>query len=194
MRLVLGTANEGKIAEFRAALQPLGLELLSAGRLGVPPPPEETGATFAENALLKARHYFGATGIASLADDSGLMVDALEGRPGVHSARYAPTDRERISRLLEELHRIPESGRSARFVCALCLLAPGSRIEVEGEVEGTILEAPRGEGGFGYDPIFYYPPLGKTFAELSRKEKNRVSHRARALDRLRNQVTRPSRP
>ncbi len=193
MRLVLGTANEGKIAEFRAALQPLGLELLSAGRLGVPPPPEETGATFAENALLKARHYFGATGIASLADDSGLMVDALEGRPGVHSARYAPTDRERISRLLEELHGM-ESGRSARFVCALCLLGRGLRVEVEGVVEGTILEAPSGEGGFGYDPIFHYPPLGKTFAELSREEKNRVSHRARALARLRIQVARPSRP
>lgn len=188
MRLLLATANEGKLKEFRAALSGLARELIAAREWGVIPAPDETGDSFAANARLKARHYFQHTGLTSLADDSGLMVDALGGDPGVHSARYAPGNRERIRKLLDNLRHLPPEdwkARRAKFVCALCLYGPGGTIEVEGSVTGAIAAAPRGAGGFGYDPVFYYPPLDKTFAEMSLEEKGRVSHRSRALERLR---------
>jgi XTP/dITP diphosphohydrolase len=146
----------------------------------------EDGLTFAENARKKALHYFNLTQLPTVADDSGLVVEALDGRPGVHSARLAPTDPERIAKLLQSLASFQDSReRQARFVCAICFcLSETERIEVEGEVKGEITLEPRGSLGFGYDPIFYYPPLGRTFAELSNEEKNQVSHRARALLKL----------
>jgi XTP/dITP diphosphohydrolase len=147
----------------------------------------EDGLTFAENAHKKALHYFQLTQLPTIADDSGLSVDALGGKPGVHSARFASTDPERVAKLLRLLGKVedPES-RKAHFVCAICVIPSAkSRIEVEGEVHGEIAFRPEGTAGFGYDPIFIYPPLGKTFAELDPEEKNRVSHRAIALQKLR---------
>lgn len=146
----------------------------------------ETGATFAENALLKARYFWEETNLPSLADDSGLMVDALGGRPGVHSARFAPSDSERVVRLLELMRPLakPEE-RKARFVCALCLYTESGTVQVEGEVEGVIAAKPAGVNGFGYDPVFYFPPFKKTFAEMTSVEKNQLSHRFRALGKLR---------
>ncbi len=193
MRLLLATANEGKLREFRAALSDTGHSIIAAREFGILPSPRETGKSFAANARIKARHYFQLTGVASLSDDSGLMVDALRGEPGIHSARYAPTTRERIAKLLGQLAHIPPDdfpARRAHFVCALCLYGPMGMIEVESSVSGVIIDRPRGESGFGYDPVFYYPPLKKTFAELSSKEKNRISHRAKALVQLRARLAR----
>ncbi len=193
MQLLLATANQGKVREFQTALAGLGLQLIGARDWGMLPPPQETGPTFAANARIKAEHYFRLTGMTCLADDSGLQVDALRGAPGIHSARFAPTSRERIAKLLDKLRHLPADDlerRRARFVCALCLLGPPGHFQVEGSVTGAILDHTRGSGGFGYDPVFYYPPLKKTFAELSREEKNRVSHRARALAKLRVELAR----
>lgn len=195
MRLLLATANSGKIRELRAALAGLELDLVTVAEWGAVAEPEETGSSFAENARIKAAYYSLLTNLPALADDSGLEVDLLGGAPGVHSSRYADGDAERIARLLGELRRaeggLEPAKRGARFVCALCLAEGGAaRIEVEGEVRGRIAPAPRGEGGFGYDPIFYYPPLGKTFAEIPTQKKNRISHRARALAKLRLRLER----
>ena len=153
----------------------------------VPDVPEvvEEGATFEENALKKARVIAYSTGIATLADDSGLCVDALDGRPGVHSARYAgesASDEEKYMRLLEEMEDVSDLGRSARFVCALALVAPdGEEALFHGICEGLITREPRGSSGFGYDPIFFFEAAGCTFAEMDQESKNRVSHRGRAL-------------
>jgi len=191
---LLATSNSGKIAEIQSYLAEFDLDFLSARDFPQFPAPEETGATFTENARLKAEYYFRRAGIPSLADDSGLVVDALGGEPGIHSARFAPTDELRIQRLLQELVHIDSEEspglRSARFVCAVCLVGFDVPIEVQGVVEGEILLEPRGEGGFGYDPIFLYPPFAKSFAELSRQEKNKVSHRANALLKLRERLER----
>ncbi len=188
-RLLLATGNSGKIEEVRAALKDLELELVTAGALGSPAP-QETGDSFAANARIKALHYWRLTGLPSLADDSGLEVEALQGRPGIHSARYAATDGAKIRRLLRELSQLDPpavSGkRAARFVCALCLAHKGGLLEVDGEVRGLIAPRPRGTNGFGYDPVFFYPPLGKTFGQLDRSVKNTVSHRAAALGKLRH--------
>ncbi|HSR69985.1 MAG TPA: RdgB/HAM1 family non-canonical purine NTP pyrophosphatase [Acidobacteriota bacterium] len=187
MRLLLATSNNGKAEEFRRVLEPCGFELVTLEAFPEAPHPKETESTFGGNARLKAEHYHRLTGLPALADDSGLEVDALNGRPGVHSARLADNDPERIRRLLEMLSAqgaLKESQRSARFVCALCLMAPGKVFEVEGRVKGVIIDAPRGQQGFGYDPVFYYPPLKRTFAEIPAKAKNRISHRAKALDKL----------
>ena len=173
------------------ALLGLGLRLITLDRFPDLPEAEESGRTFAENALLKARHYHQLTLLPSLADDSGLVVDALNGAPGIHSARYAPSDEECIQKLLHRLGQRPETagaGRQARFVCCLCLYSRQRHIEVEGVVEGKIAASPSGRGGFGYDPIFYYPPLEKTFAQLSLSQKNEISHRAEALKRLRGRL------
>lgn len=155
--------------------------------------PEEDGATYAENALLKARAAARTTGALSLGDDSGLEVDALGGRPGLQSARYGGPgldDAGRCARLLEALAGVPAAGRTARFRCVIALVDPaGAERVVEGVAEGRILDAPRGAGGFGYDPLFYYPPLARTFAELSNAEKARVSHRGRALAAARRLLT-----
>lgn len=191
--LLVSTTNPGKLAEIRLALSGLPIPILSITEWGRIPEPEETGRTFAENARLKADYYFRETKLPSLADDSGLAVDALRGWPGVESARIAENDPLRIERVLGRLQHLDPVRewfrRTARFVCAMCLSCNSARREVEGTVEGVILGQPLGTGGFGYDPVFYYPPLGRSFAELTREEKNRVSHRARALERLREEIS-----
>jgi XTP/dITP diphosphohydrolase len=178
----LASVNPGKTRELGALLAP---------RIVLSPPPagfampEETGRTYEENALVKARALARATGEPALGDDSGIEVDALGGRPGIHSARYAPTDRERIARLLAEIAGVPRERRGARFRCVLALVFPGGReLSAEGVCEGEIATAPRGSGGFGYDPVFLIPALGRTVAELIPDEKARVSHRAAAARRL----------
>jgi XTP/dITP diphosphohydrolase len=181
-RLVIATANPGKIRELRALLSDLPLELLSAEGM---PEVEETGATFAENAELKARAAAGWSGEWALSDDSGLEVDALGGQPGVHSNRFAgenttEADRNRI--LLELLKDVPRERRTARYRAAVVVAAPDGRMWVhEGACEGLILDEPRGTGGFGYDPHFHLPEYGRTMAEIEPALKNRISHRARAL-------------
>lgn len=185
--LVLASGNAGKLQEFSALLadlpvqvrpQPAGLEV------------EENGSTFAANARLKAETVARATGHWALADDSGLSVAALGGAPGIHSARYAASDRERIARLLRELETAgtpgTRAGRSATFTAALAVADPDGRtvLEVEGHCPGEILEAQRGDGGFGYDPIFWVPEAGLTFAEMDPELKRRLGHRGRALDAL----------
>ncbi|MFM7269792.1 MAG: RdgB/HAM1 family non-canonical purine NTP pyrophosphatase [Cyanobium sp.] len=177
-RLLIASGNAGKIREFAALLADLPLEVLPQPQgLEV----EETGTTFAANARLKAEVVARATGCWALADDSGLAVEALAGAPGVHSARYAPTDGERIARLLRELGAATD--RSARFTAALAVADPQGviRLEVEGHCPGVILEAPRGQGGFGYDPLFLVPELDLSFAEMDKATKARVGHRGRAF-------------
>jgi len=185
LRFLLATQNRGKVREIRSALLPFNIEFeFLLGRDDLPEA-LESGTTFVENARLKAAHYPQLTGLPTLAEDSGLVVDALDGKPGVHSARFAPTDKERIEKLLRMLDSRPgPASRSARFVSAICLLLPENLIEVTGEVQGELTQEPRGTHGFGYDPIFYYPPLGKTFAQMTVEEKNQISHRARALEEL----------
>jgi XTP/dITP diphosphohydrolase len=180
MHVILASTNAHKLAELQALFADVpGLTFELGPALEV----EETGITFAENALLKANAYMHATGQPCLADDSGLVVYALDGRPGVYSARYAADDASRIARVLGELEGLP---REAAFVCAMALARPdGPPIQVEGRCEGQITPAPVGSGGFGYDPIFHSPELGVTFGEASAEAKNRVSHRARATAALR---------
>jgi len=186
LRFLLATQNRGKVREICSALSLFNIEFeFLLGRDDLPEA-LESGMTFAENARIKAEHYHQLTGLPTLAEDSGLVVDALGGKPGVHSARFAPTDKERVEKLLRMLDSRPgPSSRSARFVSAICLLLPEEQIEVTGEVQGELAQEPRGTHGFGYDPIFYYPPLGKTFAQMTVEEKNQISHRALALERLR---------
>jgi len=178
LRLVIASGNAGKVREFTALLAalPLAIEAMPAG-LEI----EETGSTFAENARIKAIAVARATGAWALADDSGLCVPALGGAPGVHSARYADTDAARIARLLRELDG--SGDRSAQFKAALALAKPNGAVavEVEGCCPGQILEAPRGEGGFGYDPVFYVPEAGLTFAEMDKTCKGQIGHRGRAF-------------
>ena len=189
----MATTNPGKIAELRKLLCADGWEVIGLGDLAsAPPPVEETGTSFAENALLKADYYSQATGELTLTDDSGLEVAALEGRPGVYSARYGGeglTDRERNARLLAELTGVPEDDRDARFVCVLALVGEKDGETIRGTFrgccEGRISLAPSGEGGFGYDPVFLDPQSGRSFAELSPEEKLARSHRGRALAQLR---------
>jgi len=184
MKLVAATNNKGKLAELRDILSKLGLEVVSLQEIGFVGEVEECGKTFEENALLKAEAVMNATGLATVADDSGLEVDALGGAPGIYSARYAEPGR-RKAKLLEELRNVPEEKRTARFVSAIaCVFPDGRRIVVRGVCEGKILFECRGTGGFGYDPLFYVPEYGRTFAEMPMELKNRISHRARALQRL----------
>jgi len=186
--MLLATCNQGKKREienfFKAGL--VNIRLLSFADMNITAEVSETGATFAENARLKADYYSHLTGLGTLGDDSGLEVMALDGRPGVLSARYAgegANDDARIQKLLAAMQGIVD--RRARFVSAVCISRNGSALATfSGQVEGEILFAKRGEGGFGYDPLFFYPPLGKTFAELTLEEKNRISHRALALEQL----------
>jgi len=186
--IVLGSRNPGKLRELQAVLGHLWVELRGLDAYRDARIPEETGETFAENARLKALGLAKLLGTWVLADDSGLCVDALGGRPGVHSARYAgpnATDEQRVAKLLDALRDIEDSERGAAFACAIAL---GSRdgilLESEGACRGRITREPRGKNGFGYDPIFYYPDFGATFAEVSADAKNRVSHRGRALRAL----------
>jgi XTP/dITP diphosphohydrolase len=185
--VVIATRNQGKLHEFRALLEPTGLKILGLTDLGIAVEIEETGNSFAENARLKARGYSKETALPVLADDSGLEVFALDGRPGIASARYAgpgASDADRIRKLLAELDA-KGSGRTARFVCALACAQNGNLLlESEGECRGEIAKAPRGAHGFGYDPIFWLPDLAQTFAELDPIEKNQRSHRANAIRAL----------
>jgi XTP/dITP diphosphohydrolase len=186
-QLVIATRNAGKLREFRDLLRPLESAVLSLASLSIDADVEESGSTFAENARLKALEYSRLTALPVLADDSGLEVDALGGRPGIYSARYAgygASDSDRIRKLLEELERSGAS-RNARFVCALALAQEGVLLfESEGECRGMIAEEPRGNNGFGYDPVFFFPELGKTYAELTNSEKNLHSHRGHAVASL----------
>lgn len=184
MKLVLASKNPGKLKELQEILGSLGVEVLLESQVGLDLEVEETGTTFAENAFLKADAVMRASGLPAIADDSGLVVDALDGAPGVYSARFGgkESDGERTALLLEKLEGVPEEKRTARFVSAIaCCLPDGRTITADGSCEGVIADAPRGQGGFGYDPVFLVPPLGRTFAELSAEEKNRISHRGSAL-------------
>lgn len=188
---MVATTNQEKFAEVQAFLRPLGSKILSGQTLGHWPPIVEDGATFEENALKKARAWAEYSGHLTLADDSGLEVDALHGAPGIYSARYsgeAGNDEKNNQKLLEALKGVAEEKRTARFICALALCAPRSRGIKEWTVrescEGRIAFAPQGKQGFGYDPLFYYPPLGKTFGQIDRELKATVSHRGKALKQL----------
>ncbi len=189
--LLLASQNVGKLEEMRTLVEGLPWRVLAPRDLGIVASPEETGATFVENARLKARHYARASGELSLADDSGLSVDALGGAPGLFTSRFAgpgASDEQRYRLLLDRLRGVPPARRGARFTCALALVeAGGERVlfEVEEHVEGFIAEEPRGALGFGYDPVFVYPPSGGTFAQMAPADKDRVSHRGRAFARLR---------
>lgn len=185
---IIATNNPKKLVELSRILNPLGIHAISAKEAGVNlDEVEETGTTFEDNAELKARAALDKTGMPAVADDSGLMVDALDGAPGVYSARYAgegASDAERIEKLLNNMERVPKNERTARFVSAVCCVFPdGGKIVVRGECEGEIALAPAGEGGFGYDPVFLVEG-GKTYAELSAVEKDKISHRGRALRKL----------
>jgi len=185
VQFLLATKNRGKVREVRAVLETLGVESESLLEREDLPDVEETGATFSENAKLKAIYYNRLTGLPSLADDSGLVVDALDGAPGVFSARFASTDQDRIEKLLGLMSTVQESSkRTAHFICVICLIVGKRIVEVTGRVDGEISLEPRGQSGFGYDPIFYYPPLCKTLAEMSLEEKGAISHRGRALSKL----------
>ena len=192
-RLLIATSNAGKVREFREMLGDAGFEYSDLSRHRGFVPVEETGATFLENASLKATGYARQFGTWALADDSGLEVDALGGAPGVSSARWASLhdagegDVANNRLLLKQLDEVPDERRAARFVCVLALADPDGRIILSARdtVEGRMLRAPRGSNGFGYDPLFFIDPLGKTTAELSPDQKHRISHRGKALRRLR---------
>lgn len=188
-RLVIATHNGGKLHEIQDILAPFRLEVTSAGALGIPEP-EETGLTFEENAALKARHSSEAARMWALADDSGLEVDALEGAPGIYSARWAGPSKDfgmAMERIRQELTQsgVEPEGSAARFVCVLSLASPAGEVRnFRGTIEGTLTFPPRGEKGFGYDPIFVAEGLTRTFAEIEPKEKHAISHRARAFAAL----------
>ncbi|AZV50646.1 XTP/dITP diphosphatase [Bacillus halotolerans] len=185
---IIATHNPGKVKEFKEILEPKGYEVKSLAEIGFTDEIEETGHTFEENAILKAEAVAKAVNKMVIADDSGLSVDNLGGRPGVYSARYAgeqKDDQANIDKVLSELRGIEKEQRTARFRCALAVSIPGEETKtVEGHVEGYIAEEPRGEYGFGYDPIFIVKDKDKTMAELTSDEKNKISHRADALKKL----------
>jgi len=190
MRLLIATRNSGKLREMRTLLDGLLVRLLSLDAFPDAPEVVEDGATLEENAAKKAAETARACGMCVVADDSGLFVDALDGRPGVHSARYAgpePTPQKLCARLLRELDGVPPGQRTAHFRCCIVMAdAQGSIIlTADGRVDGRITEQMRGEGGFGYDPVFFYEPAGRTFAEMRAQQKNSVSHRGRALREFR---------
>ena len=184
MKVILASKNQHKLTELSAILSQLGFEIALESEYGLDIDVEETGTTFEENSYLKAEAVMKASGLPVLADDSGLMVDALDGAPGVYSARYGhkASDKERTAYLLENMKDVPEERRGAKFVCVItCLFPDGRKIVARGECPGVIARAPHGENGFGYDPVFYLPELGMTYAELPSEQKNAISHRARAL-------------
>jgi len=187
--LLLATTNRHKLEEYRAMFSDLPIKLLSLEDIQLDFDVEETGSSFAENAVLKARAYAQASGMLTLADDSGLEIDALDGAPGVLSARFAgkgTSYEERFRLILAQLKGIPAEQRTARFRCTIALAEPtGYTRVVEGTIEGMIADSPRGKHGFGYDPIFFVPELGKTMAELTSDQKNRISHRGRAAQAAR---------
>jgi XTP/dITP diphosphohydrolase len=187
-RILLASNNGHKLAEFRGILTPQGVEVVSPADAGISLDVAETGSTFEENARLKADAFCRVADMVAVADDSGLVVDALGGEPGIRSARYAgsgASDADRIELVLQKLRGVPTVQRTARFVAAIALARPGlDTVIFRGEVEGLICSEPRGSFGFGYDPIFYYPSRGRTFGELQPEVKAEVSHRGRALAAL----------
>jgi non-canonical purine NTP pyrophosphatase (RdgB/HAM1 family) len=189
MHLLVASQNPGKLAEMRLLLADLPFRVISPSERGLSEAPEETGTTFVENARIKAREYSLRSGLLTVADDSGLSVAALGGAPGLFSSRFGgegATDADRNRLLLSRLEGVPDQERGALFTSAVALAQAGRILfEVEEIVEGQIVREPRGSGGFGYDPVFFYQPLDRTFGELSREEKDRVSHRGKAFARLR---------
>ena len=186
MKVVLASKNKHKLVEISKITEKFDMELVLQSELGVDIDVEETGTTFEENSFLKAEAVMKATGLPALADDSGIMVDALNGEPGIYSARYGFDDTlddwGRLQLLLKNTEHVPDGERQAKFVAVITMVTPeGQTIQARGEIHGELLREPRGENGFGYDPIFYYPPYGKSTSEMSPEEKNQVSHRANAL-------------
>ncbi len=193
MKVVLASKNPHKLVEISKITERFGFELVLQSELGIDIDVEETGTTFEENSLLKAKAVMEATGLPAIADDSGIAVDALNGEPGIYSARYGFDDSlddwGRLLLLLKNTENVPDGQRQAQFVCVITFITPDGRvIQARGEAHGELLRAPAGQGGFGYDPIFYYPPFGKTFAEVPAEEKNKVSHRAIALNILNDKL------
>jgi len=189
MKLVIATSNEGKCAELAGVLQNIDVELYSLADFPEMPEIIENGSSFLENALIKAHAVSSFSGLITLADDSGLEVYVLGGQPGVLSARFAQTVEARNRKVLELLEGVSDDCRTARFICALALVRPdGFEWTTTGSCEGRIIKKPVGVNGFGYDPIFYYDPLGATFAEIPREIKNRVSHRGRAIEAFKKAV------
>ena len=184
MKVILASKNPHKLTELSAILSQHGFEIALESEYGLDIDVDETGTTFEENSLLKAEAVMQASGLPVLADDSGLMVDALDGAPGVYSARYGhkSSDGERTAFLLENMKDVPDDKRTAKFVCVItCLWPDGRKIVARGECPGVITREVHGKNGFGYDPVFYLPELGMTYAELPSEQKNAISHRARAL-------------
>jgi len=192
MQLVLATNNKDKIKEIRQALEELPVTIMTSDDFLDFPDPHETGATLAENAILKAREICEFTGLPALADDTGLEVDALNGAPGVYSSRYAGEDvtyRDNYEKLIREMRGVPREKRTARFRCVVAIAwSPDDIQTVEGLAEGLITKDIVGDKGFGYDPVFYYPPLNKRFSEMTVEEKNRVSHRGKAVQAAREMI------
>ena len=189
MRAVLASKNAHKLEEISKIVEQFDLQLVLQSELGIDVDVEETGTTFEENSMLKARAVMEKSGLPAIADDSGLMVEALDGVPGIYSARFGGdrcrSDRERYEYLLSLLETVPEERRTARFVSVITLLYPdGTAVVARGECPGVILRGPRGENGFGYDPVFFVEEDGKTMAEMAPERKNEISHRARALQAL----------
>jgi XTP/dITP diphosphohydrolase len=189
MKVVLASHNPHKLKEISKITEKFGFELVLQSDLGVDIDVEETGSTFEENSFQKAEAVMKATGLPALADDSGIAVDALNGEPGIYSARYGfdetLDDWGRMMLLLKNTEHVPDGQRQAQFVCVITFITPeGKTIQARGEIHGQLTREPRGENGFGYDPIFYYPPFGKTTAEVSPEEKNAVSHRGVALQKF----------
>ena len=187
MKVVLASKNRHKLVEISKITQKFDMELVLQSELGVDIDVEENGTTFEENSLIKAKAVMEATGLPALADDSGIAVDALNGEPGIYSARYGFDDSlddwGRLELHLKNTEHVPDGQRQARFICVITMITPdGKVIQARGEIHGELLREARGENGFGYDPIFYYPPMGKSTAEMSPEEKNQVSHRANALN------------
>ena len=186
MKVVLASKNKHKLVEISKITEKFGIELVLQSELGIDIDVEETGTTFEENSFIKAEAVMKASGLPALADDSGIAVDALNGEPGVYSARYGFDDSlddwGRLELLLKNTEQVPDGQRQAQFVCVITMVTPDNQvIQARGEIHGELTRQAQGENGFGYDPIFYYPPLGKTTAEMSPEEKNRVSHRGNAL-------------
>lgn len=189
MKAVLASKNRHKLQEIAEILSDYDIELVLQSELGIDVDPDENGSTFEENSYIKAKAVMDACSMTTIADDSGLRVDALDGAPGVHSARYGgaayKTDRDRLNLLLENMKDIPAGQRTARFVCVITLLRPdGTKLVARGECEGVIDTEPRGTSDFGYDPVFYVPSEGCTFSEMGAERKNMISHRSNALRNL----------
>ena len=186
MRVVLASKNRHKLEEISKITEKFGIDLVLQSELGVDLDVEENGTTFEENSFIKAEAVMKATGLPALADDSGIAVDALNGEPGIYSARYGFDDTlddwGRLELLLKNTVHVPDGQRQAQFVCVITMVTPeGQVIQARGEIHGELLREAKGQNGFGYDPIFYYPPMGMTTAEMPPEEKNKVSHRANAL-------------